>query len=99
MPQLYLPADHTEADLVLAGQIAELVDSAELYVAWTAEHGHAAPEVAAELRAPAPGLAGTISLLFQAARDLWAALLGRDTAGRDLATRPVAELPAPKPAA
>jgi hypothetical protein len=99
MPQLYLPAAHTEADLVLAGQIAELVDSAELYVAWTAEHGQAAPEVAAELRAPSPGFAGTISLLFQAARELWAALRGRQGSRRGLATRPVAELPAPKPAA
>ena len=35
MPSLYLPADHTDADLVLAGQIAERIDSAELYVAWT----------------------------------------------------------------
>ena len=99
MPQLYLPADHTEADLVLAGQIAELVDSAELYVAWTPEHGQAAPAVAAELRAPAPGIGGTISLLFQAARELWAALRGREPSPRRLAQRHIAELPAPKPAA
>ena len=86
MPQLYLPAEHTEADLVLAGQIAELVDSAELYVAWTPEHGQAAPEVVAELREPAPGLGGTLSLLFQAARELWAALRGRELSPR--ASRP-----------
>ena len=35
MSQLYLPVAHTEADLVLAGQIAERIDSAELYVTWT----------------------------------------------------------------
>ena len=50
MAQLYLPAAHTEADLVLAGQIAESIDSAELYVTWTPEHGQAVPEVSAELR-------------------------------------------------
>jgi hypothetical protein len=27
MAQLYLPVEHTEADLVLAGQIAERIDS------------------------------------------------------------------------
>ena len=42
-PQLYLPAEHDEADLVLAGLIAELVDSAELYVTWTAAQGPATP--------------------------------------------------------
>ena len=51
MAQLYLPVAHTEADLVLAGQIAERIDSAELYVSWTPEHGRAVPELMAELRA------------------------------------------------
>ena len=51
MAQLYLPVEHTEADLVLAGQIAESIDSAELYVTWTPDHGHSAPQVSAELRA------------------------------------------------
>ncbi len=71
MAQLYLPMEHTDADLVLAGQIAESVDSAELYVVWTAGHGQAMPEVVAELREPAPSLP---ALVFQAIRELWAAL-------------------------
>jgi hypothetical protein len=78
MAQLYLPAEHTDADLVLAGQIAECVDSAELYVTWTAEHGQAAPEVVAELRAPAPSLP---SLILQAIREVWAALRYRPAPG------------------
>ena len=98
MPQLYLPADHTEADLVLASQIAELVASAELYVAWTPEHGQSAPAIPAMLRDSAPGVGGTLSLFVQAVRELWAALRGRDASPR-LAQRPLAELPAPKPAA
>ena len=77
MAQLYLPVAHTEADLVLAGQIAETIDSAELYVTWTPQEGRAVPEVVAELRAAAPTLAGTIVLLVGAARDLIAALRGR----------------------
>ena len=72
MAQLYLPAAHTDADLVLASQIAESIDSAELYVAWTPEHGHVVPEVVAELRMRPP-TAGP-SLIFQALRELWAAM-------------------------
>ena len=53
MAQLYLPAEHTDADLVLAGQIAESIDSAELYVAWTPAHGHAVPR-GRRRAAPAP---------------------------------------------
>ena len=43
MPQLYLPAAHTDADLVLAGQVAELIESAELHVAWTPAPGARRP--------------------------------------------------------
>ena len=71
MAQLYLPAEHTEADLVLAGQIAESVASAELYVTWTPEQGQAAPEVCAELREPE---LSWVSLLLAAFCELWAAL-------------------------
>jgi hypothetical protein len=52
MPHLYLPSDHTEADLVLASQLAEALSSGELWVAWSAEAGPAAPEVEAVLREP-----------------------------------------------
>ena len=53
MPQLYLPAAHTDADLVLASQIAARVDSAELHVAWSPDHGQVVPEVSALVREPA----------------------------------------------
>jgi hypothetical protein len=75
MAQLFLPRAHTEADLVLAGQIAELIDSAELYVAWTAGQGRAVPEVAAELRTAAPSWAGALALIV---RELWRVLARRD---------------------
>jgi hypothetical protein len=78
MAQLFLPLAHTEADLVLAGQIAERIDSAELYVAWTPRHGRAVPEVVAELRAAVPRWTGTLVLILGAVRDLWRALRGRD---------------------
>jgi hypothetical protein len=77
MAQLYLPLAHTEADLVLAGQIAEVIDSAELYVTWTPQEGPAMPEVVAELRAPAPSWTGAIALVFEAAREIFAVLRGR----------------------
>jgi hypothetical protein len=50
MPHLHLPTDHTDADLVLAANLAEIVGSEELYVAWTHESGAGAvPEVDAVL--------------------------------------------------
>jgi hypothetical protein len=81
MAQLYLPLEHTEADLVLAGQIAESIDSAQLYVTWTPEVGHTAPEVIAELREHTPGWPGVI---VQALREIWAALRNREPAPREL---------------
>jgi hypothetical protein len=77
MSQLYLPVAHTEADLVLAGQIAERIDSAELYVTWTPSEGRAIPEVVAELRAAAPSWTSAIALVFAAAREILAAVRGR----------------------
>ena len=51
MPHLHLPIDHTDADLVLAANLAEIVGSEDLYVAWTHEAGAGAvPEVEAEVR-------------------------------------------------
>jgi hypothetical protein len=79
MAQLYLPVEHTEADLVLAGQIAESIDSAELYVTWTPGQGHAAPQVFAELREP---VLSWPALVLQAIRELWAAVRNREPAPR-----------------
>lgn len=50
MPHLYLPSDHTDADLVLAADVAAAVSSAELYVTWTLDDGQGVPEVEAILR-------------------------------------------------
>jgi len=100
MAQLYLPAAHTEADLVLAGQIAEWIDSAELYVAWTPAHGRSAPAVVAELRALEAGWTGTLTLVLEAMRELWTALLGREPQGPPLTPRQTGGQAAqPKPAA
>jgi hypothetical protein len=58
MPHLFLPSEHSDADLVLAADVAAAVDSADLYVAWTHEAGPGGlPEVEAVVResyAPAP---------------------------------------------
>ena len=89
MAQLYLPAEHTEADLVLAGQIAESIGSSELYVAWTVEHGQSAPEISAELRDTPPR---RVRPLGQAIRQLWAALRNRASApGPHAARRPAGQ--------
>ena len=81
MARLYLPVAHTEADLVLAGQIAEQIDSAELYVAWTPATGRAVPEIMAELRAATPRFSEALALFVESLRELWAFFFGR--ASRD----------------
>lgn len=91
MAQLYLPVKHTEADLVLAGQIAERIDSAELYVAWTQREGRSVPEVVAELRTGAPHWTGTLGLLFHVVREVWAVLQGREVRRPPLALPPGGE--------
>jgi hypothetical protein len=90
MPQLYLPAEHTDADLILAGLVAHRVDSAELYVAWTPEQGQATPEVAAELREPTPTFGHSMAILLVAVSELLKALFRRVPADQPL--------PAPAPA-
>lgn len=45
MSRLYLPTEHSEIDRALASAVAEAVESAELFVAWTLDGGAAlAPE-------------------------------------------------------
>ena len=76
MPHLYLPTDHTDADLVLAADVAAAVSSADLYVTWTIDAGAGAPEVEAVVReepVPAPGLIATIG---RAVAALWRAITG-----------------------
>jgi hypothetical protein len=50
MPHLYLPSDHSDADLVLAADVAAAVSSADLYVTWTHDAGPGTPEVEAVVR-------------------------------------------------
>ena len=84
MPHVYMPSAHSDADVLLAGRIAEAVDSAELFVAWTAEAGtvfapeapHAAPAAPAPMNPFAQALAEVIvafgalfSLLFRPGGD------------------------------
>jgi hypothetical protein len=76
MPHLHLPADHTEADLVLAANLAEIVGSQDLYVAWSHGAGAGAvPEVEAvvveQRRSSALGALATGFSAF------WRALMGR----------------------
>jgi hypothetical protein len=69
MAHLHLPVQHTDDDLAIAGALAQVLRSEELYVAWTSEGGHAEPVVPAKVfvpqRAPEPR------------RGLLARLLGR----------------------
>jgi hypothetical protein len=68
MPHLHLPIDHTDDDLVLAANVADVVGSADLYVAWSHEGGPGAiPEVEAVLREERPtGLFATVAALWRA---------------------------------
>jgi len=84
MPHLHLPLDHTDADLVLAANLAELVGSEDLYVAWSHESGPGAiPEIEAvlvEARSLNP-LAEFVAAFSAAFAGLWRALLGRPGTG------------------
>jgi hypothetical protein len=80
MPHLHLPIDHTDADLVLAANVADLVGSADLYVAWSHEGGPGAvPEVEAVLRderntSPVANFLAAIGAVFTS---FWRALFTR----------------------
>jgi hypothetical protein len=95
MPQLYLPAAHTDADLVLASQIAARIDSAELHVAWSPGQGQVIPEVSALVREPAIRSLGLFGLIGA----VWRAVFGRDVAAVPTApASPAADAPQRKPA-
>lgn len=80
MPHLHLPIDHTDDDLVLAANVADVVGSADLYVAWSHEGGPGAvPEVQAVLREERPAsLFTAIGGVFKA---LWRALFNHPAHG------------------
>ena len=59
MAHLHLPAQHSDDDLAIAGALAQVLRSDELYVAWSTESGAGEPVVPARLHvhadpAPAP---------------------------------------------
>jgi hypothetical protein len=80
MPHLHLPSDHTDADLVLAANLAEVVGSEDLYVAWSHGTGPGAvPEVDAVLvESHRPHLFAAIAAMVTAGcAAFWRALAGR----------------------
>jgi hypothetical protein len=83
MPHLHLPMDHTDADLVLAANLAEIVGSEDLYVAWSHDSGAGAvPEVEAvlvESRRPS-AFAELVALVSAGFAAFWRALVGRSAA-------------------
>jgi hypothetical protein len=87
MPHLHLPIDHTDADLVLAANLAEIVGSEDLYVAWSHETGAGAvPEVDAVLvETHRPSLLAEVAARVAA---LWRAVARRPSVDRVGAPRP-----------
>ncbi len=49
MTSLHLPVAHTDDDIAMAGALAQLLRSEELYVAWSTDGGAARPVVDALL--------------------------------------------------
>jgi len=91
MPYLHLPNDHTDADLVLAADVAEAVSSADLYVTWTLDAGAGPPEVEAVVRGkePADTPANPFAALVRGIAAVWGRLTGAP-AGRPARSRPAA---------
>ena len=80
MPHLHLPVDHTNADIVLAVNLAEIVGSEDLYVAWSHQSGPGAiPEVDAVMvmERPVSPVAEFFAALAASFTGIWRALLGR----------------------
>jgi hypothetical protein len=78
MPHLHLPTDHTDADLALAANLAEIVGSEDLYVAWTHDTGAGVPEIEAYLseERPASPFAEVVVALMAGCVAFWQALTG-----------------------
>jgi hypothetical protein len=79
MPHLHLPLEHTDADLVLAANLAEIVGSEDLYVAWSHDTGAGVPEVEAVLieHHPVSPVAEFLAALGAGFAGMFRALLGR----------------------
>jgi hypothetical protein len=94
MPTLHLPAAHTDTDIALATEIASVVGSHELYVAWTHGDGASLPPkieaVTRDERRPRQisPLAEAVVAMVQSISAAWNAIVHPPSA------RP--ELPAPR---
>lgn len=78
MPHLHLPMNHTDADLVLAANLADIVGSEDLYVAWTQDTGAGVPEIDAYLsdEPPASPFAEFVAAMVAGCVAFWRALTG-----------------------
>ena len=76
MTALHLPVAHTEDDLALAGALAHLLRSEELYIAWSTDGGPARPVVDAvlELRSPEPQVTARRPTLVERLLERWRSL-------------------------
>jgi hypothetical protein len=95
MPHLHLPIDHTDADIVLAANVADVVGSADLYVTWSHESGPGAvPEVEAVVREerPAKPFAAVLHSIAAGIAALWHRLVGGSGAN-DEPPAPAADRP------
>jgi hypothetical protein len=68
---LHLPVAHTEDDLALAGALAHVLRSEELYVAWSTDGGTARPLVPALLESKAPRVELRRPTLFERLLERW----------------------------
>ncbi len=73
MTALHLPVAHTEDDLALAGALAQMLRSEELYIAWSTDGGPARPVVDAvlELHPPEPVVTYRRPTLVERLLDRW----------------------------
>ena len=76
MTALHLPVAHTQDDLALAGALAQVLRSSELYVAWSTDGGAARPVVDAmlEMESDAPIVPLRPPTLFERLLACWRAL-------------------------
>jgi hypothetical protein len=92
MPHLHLPAEHSDADIVLAASVAATVGSEDLYVAWTHDTGAGAvPEVEAVLRDDRPSALTTfVRALADGVLALWHGLTASPAATAPAVAAPAA---------
>jgi hypothetical protein len=71
---LHLPVAHTEDDLALAGALAHVLRSEELYVAWSTDGGAARPIVEAILEQHTPRVPLRRPSLYERLIERWRGL-------------------------